>query len=267
MNFFKQINKNTLFKSKKSIFKIIAILVITIGLISSIANLFIPWPNSVGYSKDDSSTYDIGDMFFNWVCYFTTESNLFILISFIALWLRSDLENKKGTICSYNVTLAFCSYITITFLVYNLVLLPSKLPSNGLSWFETIVLHMIAPLLYIFYFIVLFDIKATDVNDSKNIAKISYKKFLIKDLYKFYIYPILWFIFVELRGLTRHFSRVDSKTGSGAYLYFFLDPFNELTFLIIIFFVVFVVNALLSIFYVCITNAKINKLNKKNKAT
>ena len=83
---------------------------------------------------------------------FTIQSNLLLLIFTTSFYAKMDSKIfKNNTLLIWIMT-----YITITFLGYNVVLLPAefKTSSNPLTpyeWFETILQHMLYPFLFVIY--------------------------------------------------------------------------------------------------------------------
>ncbi|AGM25069.1 Pr6Pr family membrane protein [Spiroplasma chrysopicola] len=151
---------------------------------------------------------------------FTCLSNLGILFWFIFSGIRHRYENKTK-IQSYPVALAGAVYITITFIIYNFLLLPTDpLPTSALGWITTVVDHMINPVAFVIYVIFLME----------NKTKVNLKQFFSKYFWKYIIVLIGYCLYAMIRGELRrmsgdHFTWTD---GNGVlhnrwFPYFFLN--------------------------------------------
>lgn len=125
--------------------------------------------------------------------YFTIQSNFFILVwlSLAVLW-RNDIE-KLNKICG-GIRGAVTLYITITFVVYGIVLAPLSHPT-GIGVFTNLIHHYVAPFLFIIDFL---------ITERKPYSW----KFIIPWL----VYPHLYLVFSII---------IEAVTGNP--IYFFLD--------------------------------------------
>ncbi len=265
----KNINDDFLINNKKQLnnwkfwYKLAGATVIIIGLLINIIFIFIEWPN---IPIETATTADLGDSLFNMFCYFTIQSNFFVLIWFLYVAFNPKKEGMQHSIGSPYATLSFTLYITITFLIYNLVLLPSGPPPTIHGWISTAFLHMIAPLMMIIYFCFFYEI-----NQKSTFKVIKIKNFLAKKIYLMYIYPTIWVPFVTLRSFFRLNSKIPSKENS-AFLYFFMDYRTEMfgipwiRFILIMLVVFFVLGLGLAILYQFIMTLNFKKqLHKGTK--
>lgn len=157
-------------------------------------------------------TQDKGDYILNYFSFFTIQTNIFV-----SLWLifAAIFYEQEGKINSrwfgQYMALAITTYITITGLVFNVMLLPTIINqlTTFYQWFTNVVQHMVVPIVMIIYFFMM----ARDHN-----SVLPTKQFWKKRMGYYYIYPIVWVIVMEIRGEFRW------QAGKvWAYQYFFLN--------------------------------------------
>lgn len=169
-------------------------------------------------SKTDMANYDIQSskyilglrlfiLFFGWLAFiidealggimvnefFTIQSNLFVLVwlSLAVLW-RNDIE--KMAKISGSIRGAVTLYITITFVVYGIVLAPLSHPT-GIDVFTNLIHHYIVPVLFIIDFLIT-----------------ERKQYNWKFIVPWLVYPHLYLVFSII---------IEAVTGTP--IYFFLD--------------------------------------------
>ncbi|WP_026389543.1 Pr6Pr family membrane protein [[Acholeplasma] multilocale] len=103
--------------------------------------------------------------------YFTTLSNVLIAVWLTYAAFAPQREGVKGLLSSKGAILT-ATYITITMLIYNLVLLPVGLMAgNGIEanwyWVNQFGLHLIMPLLFIAYAVFMMDHKNEELAKAK----------------------------------------------------------------------------------------------------
>lgn len=86
--------------------------------------------------------------------FFTIQSNIFVVIACLHLAIYHPYEGKIKT-TNFYVILPVATYITITSLVFNFMLMPTMLtsgkPMSASSWVENEILHTIGPILFVVY--------------------------------------------------------------------------------------------------------------------
>ena len=130
----------------------------------------------------------------NYFSYFTTQTNLMIDIWLTIAIIYANRENKPkilGSIPRGAITL----YITVTFLIFALILSDGSLP-QGLALYTNTVSHYILPIAFIFDWV---------ITETENKYEWLYDVYWIA-------YPILYLIYSLVRGAITNF-----------YPYFFLD--------------------------------------------
>ncbi|AHB36520.1 Pr6Pr family membrane protein [Spiroplasma apis] len=178
------------------------------------------------YNVIDGS--EIKDTYYNnyeiyTIDYFTT----FTLLSnvLVHVWLiYSGIKHKnegKTKLLSYTTANALATMITITFLVYNCVLIPvNGFPSSAFSVFTTLVDHAIVPVAFVIY--VLFFMTGKQ--------RVGYNEFFLKKFWIQFTLVLGYCIFAMVRGELRYanesyYSYLNSsgKVQNHLYPYFFLD--------------------------------------------
>lgn len=204
---------------------------------------------------------DKGDYTLSFLSFFHIQTNIMI-----ALWLFfsaffHDQEGKKESrwFNSY-ITLALTTYIIITSIIFNAFQLPNLINRTDFYfWFTIIVENIVAPIIMLFYY--LFFMK------KENNAVLSTKEYWHNYLVIYYVYPIVWLLFVLIRGEFRY------DAGKVlAYQYFFINIHKTTNcFPGWFWFTIFVVSLSLLIFIISTLfnwisyKQQINKLNDKNK--
>ncbi|AKU79765.1 Pr6Pr family membrane protein [Spiroplasma turonicum] len=176
------------------------------------------------FSRHDLDVYNFNYEIYS-LDYFTT----FTLISNVLcqIWLLwAAIQPKKegyNKFLSQTTALTFSVMITITFIVYNFILVPldTGFPTHPYDAFATVVNHIITPIAFIIYFIFFMNNKNT----------IILNQFFIK---KFWIQFVILFgycIFSLIKGELRYKSNSSlyEKPGGGNtwYPYFFLNIHNS----------------------------------------
>lgn len=155
---------------------------------------------------------DKGDYTLNFFSYFTVQTNIFVALWFVLSAIFHNQEGKKtskwfGPYMALGVT----TFITITGLIYNTMLLPTQTDQTGFYfWFTSCVEHMVTPIVMIVYFLAFMNKEKGSVFETK--------VFLKQELVIFYLYPIVWLVVMLIRGEFRH------QAGKAfAYQYFFIN--------------------------------------------
>ncbi|WP_338984317.1 Pr6Pr family membrane protein [Spiroplasma endosymbiont of Diplazon laetatorius] len=217
-------------------YKLVVAVLITVFLlemlIKGMINIGVP-KNNEEYSiwaifneKGDFIGHDYFGYVINYFSYFTIQSNILIVV-----WLMIGFfnHNKEGQIKPLQraLSLSVVTYITVTALIFNGLLLPQLLSSkqgreslDALWWVEQMVLHTVGPLAAVLYF--LFFMKQDLVFD--------FKKFIKHDFYKMAIYPVAYLAYALIRGelIYRSYgSNAPLAHHHSAYPYFFLEIHNK----------------------------------------
>lgn len=159
---------------------------------------------------------DKGDYTLNFLSYFTIQTNIFVALWFVLSAIFHNQEGKKtskwfGPYMALGVT----TFITITGVIYNTMLLPTQIDRTGFYfWFTSCVEHMVTPIVMIVYFLAF-------MNKEKG-SVLPTKEFLTKKLWMFYLYPVIWVLVMLIRGEFRY------QAGKVyAYQYFFINIHKE----------------------------------------
>ncbi|QHX36732.1 Pr6Pr family membrane protein [Spiroplasma sp. BIUS-1] len=150
----------------------------------------------------------------NFFSYFTIQTNILVAIWFFAAAF-SHKQEGLNFITKSKISYAVATYITITCLIYNFLLLPttlsmSKTGMDALTWTHQQILHTVVPILMVLY--VCFFIK----RDKTPTTKV----FIKNNWWIYMIYPLLYGVFALIRGEMRYIS---DKPVSTQYPYFFLN--------------------------------------------
>lgn len=155
---------------------------------------------------------DKGDYTLNFLSYFTIQTNIFVALWFVLSAIFHNKEGKKSSkwFGPY-VALGVTTFITITGVIYNTMLLPTQLGRTGFHfWYTTVVEHMVSPIVMIVYFLAFMNKEKGSVLETKG--------FLKEKLWLFYLYPIIWLVVMLIRGEFRY------QAGKAyAYQYFFIN--------------------------------------------
>ena len=126
--------------------------------------------------------------------FFTIQTNIFCL-SFMFLAAIFHKKEDKIWFLKNKIALMITIYITITFLIFNTMLLPlviaQNLFTNAYQWIDTIVMHVICPISFIYFYLRLFN------REQKINKNYLYKKQIPMTV----IYPLVWFIFNMLKSI------------------------------------------------------------------
>ncbi|WP_338956092.1 Pr6Pr family membrane protein [Spiroplasma endosymbiont of Polydrusus cervinus] len=153
----------------------------------------------------------------SWISYFTTQSNFLVLIWFLIAIIGHRHEGIIKPLKTY-FSLSVTVYITVTCLIYNFLLLPSILKNkdltwNAIRWAGQIMLHVVVPLLTIFYI----------VGFTKQSTLVSTRQFYQQKLGWYFLYPILYGVYGIIKGILCKYSGMHPNI---AYQYFFLQITN-----------------------------------------
>ncbi|AVP49156.1 Pr6Pr family membrane protein [Williamsoniiplasma luminosum] len=156
---------------------------------------------------------NFGDSTIQTFSYFTTLSNIAVGVWLLLAAFKPQNEGKKGFL-SYGMTLVVTTYITITMLIYNGMLLPQMLASGRnltpVGWLESVVEHMVMPLAFILYICFFF----------KSEVCYTKKQFMKKEWWKQLLVLAIYAIYIMVRGEMRY---QGGKPKSTQYPYFFMD--------------------------------------------
>lgn len=155
---------------------------------------------------------DWGDYSLNFFAFFTVQSNLAIAIWFLYAAIAHKKEGKTKLLGNTTVLL-LATYIGITAIVYNTMILPFSDVKDAVRWFFNIITHMLMPVLYIIYVIFFFHREEKLVDT---------KLFVKKQLPLFYIYPAVWSVITVIRGIFRH-----KASKLFQFPYFFIDFYHD----------------------------------------
>ncbi|AGR41155.1 Pr6Pr family membrane protein [Spiroplasma taiwanense] len=157
---------------------------------------------------------------------FTLLSNVFVQVWFLYAGFNHKNEGKTKFL-SHTTANSLATMITVTFLVYNFVLVPidTGFPKAHFDRYVTVVDHMITPIAFVIYVIFFM----------ANKEKISLNQFFIKKFWTQFTLVLGYCIFAMLRGELRYGSNSDLyyKEENGEvvrnifYPYFFLDVHHQ----------------------------------------
>ncbi|WP_339021760.1 Pr6Pr family membrane protein [Spiroplasma endosymbiont of Atherix ibis] len=179
------------------------------------------------WSKDEAGKvigYDYYGYVINFFSFFTIQSNILIVV-----WLLVGFfnHNKEGEIkiLKKSFSLSVITYITVTAIIFNFMLLPQVLASGdnnfgALWWVEQMVVHTLGPIAAVVYF--LFFMKQN--------LEFNFKKFIKKDFWIIAIYPVAYLIYTLSREelIYRSYGSDASLAHKHqAYQYFFLEIHNK----------------------------------------
>lgn len=165
--------------------------------------------------NDYSGNYEIYTIDF--LTTFTMLSNLFVLFWMLLAAIFYKKENDSKFL-SYNCALTAGVYITVTFIIYNFVLVPldTGFPSKPFDQYVTVVDHIITPIAFIIYLLILMPKKeAVNLNE-----------FFLKRFWVIFCLILGYCILTMLRGELRFRSSGTTYVGEGynlLYPYFFLN--------------------------------------------
>lgn len=104
--------------------------------------------HSIGYRADQGAT-DVGAFVVNFFSFFTIDSNVLaavaMLVGAVILLVARGAEPRWFTV----LRLAATTYMTVTFVVYNLLLRNVELPQGTTLWWSNELLHVVGPFLVI----------------------------------------------------------------------------------------------------------------------
>ncbi|PPE05183.1 Pr6Pr family membrane protein [Williamsoniiplasma lucivorax] len=168
--------------------------------------------NHGGVLTDYNIGVNFGDFTIHTFSFFTTLSNLAVGLWFLLAAFYPQNEGKKHYL-SYGSTLAVVTYITITLVIYNGILLPKaisiKKNMEAIVWIVSTFLHLVAPIVFIVYICYCFELDAR--YQDENIMKKQWPKLIL--------ILLIYAIYIMLRGEMRYRS---GKPVNTQYPYFFL---------------------------------------------
>lgn len=159
-------------------------------------------------------TQDKGDYTLNFVSFFTIQTNIMVVLwlIFSAIYHKQEGKTNSKWFGTY-MALGITTFITITFIVFNTMLLPTPAVLNQTTfffWFTNVIEHMVVPIIMIVYFVFF-------MNKEKG-SVLSNKMYWQKHLLIYYSYPIIWLFIMLVRGEFRY------QAGKvWAYQYFFIN--------------------------------------------
>ncbi|QHX35776.1 hypothetical protein STIUS_v1c02210 [Spiroplasma sp. TIUS-1] len=261
---FKKSNVNKFIKDWKFWFKLATMILIFVAIIwDLVVNISNPAKEWIYEYKPENNEgeptiiYNSTGAALSYLSFFTVQSNLLV-----AFWLMISLIKQEGDhkLLTTKVSIFVATYITITMLIFNLVLLPELCisepktsdihPSNwkGTTWFKQMTLHLVGPLLFIFY--ILFFMKTDEAKGTK--------EFLKNDSLKVMYYPIVYGIYILIRAEIRIAMGMPT-TGTSTYPYFFMNLRESWYFFIMIVFILIGLCIGLSTLYNLIISKRINQ--------
>ncbi|AUM62703.1 Pr6Pr family membrane protein [Spiroplasma monobiae] len=180
--------------------------------------------NTIGEDgKVEILGYDYFGYVINFFSFFTIQSNILIAVWMFVGFLN---HNKEGQIklLQKAFSLSVVTYITVTALIFNGMLLPQVLATGkefgALWWVEQMVVHTFGPIAAVVYFLLFM----------KQELEFNFKKFISRDFLFLAIYPVIYLIGSLLKGemIYRAYGG-DSVLARKhqAYPYFFLEIHNK----------------------------------------
>lgn len=124
----------------------------------------------------------------------------------------------------------------------------------AIYWISTTVQHWVCPVIFIIYFCILVEKEF-----------INYKDFCLQKLYKFYLHPIFYTIFIAVRQGVLLLTPVDEKLwnysvpANNYYVPYFFQDFRHLEYYILYLLVLSIIIALLITFVVNLNNLLVNR--------
>lgn len=235
-------------------------------------------PNSKGeylwafqnITNDGNTTinYDYSGFTVYFFSFFTIQSNLLVAIWFLAAAFTHSNEGKNFFTRHY-FSIGVATYISITSLIFNFVLLPPAISQNQVSgwgatgWIQNEWLHTFGPIALVLY-VVLF-LNKDEILDNKTFWKLKNWKYIL--------YPLCYGVYILIRGELRYRS---GKMAATQYPYFFLEihknggdagyPIKGLPIPGWVWFIIVVIIiAAISLGFATLYNFAANKLNKNKK--
>lgn len=159
--------------------------------------------HSLAYRADQGAT-DVGGFLVNFFSFFTIESNVLsvvtLLIGAVLLLVSSGPEARWFTI----LRLAATTYMTVTFVVYNLLLRGVELPQGTTLEWSNEILHVVGPLYVIL-----------DWLFAPGRGRLDWRH-----IWVVVVFPIVWAGYTLIRGPLV----TEELTGANWYPYPFLNP-------------------------------------------
>lgn len=209
--------------------------------------------SAIYFPIDVAKKLDYGERVSHYYSFFTTQTNYFVAIYF-AVFLY--YYHFKKTVFIFQVRLASTVYITITMIIFWTGIFTQVKDIDqydSYHWINTIILHLIMPIIMIINFIIV-----------SGKEKIFINKWHHNYLWIIALYPIVYSIIILIRG---HLRYLDNKPDDTWYPYYFFNVNQSYGWLIasgaivVIFSLVFG----LQYFYIWINNIKFKKNQKKQK--
>ena len=213
-------------------------------------------PDALNYYSIDGNTFSM-----NYFSFFTIQSCL--ILGFY--WIFSGLFHHKINqwwVLKNKFALAVVTYISVTCIIYNTILLPARVHNklSSLSWFSEMWEHAVFPVFSILYYLFF----------SKVRTQTNLKPYMKKEWWWLIIYPLAWLVFALVKGsLTKYnnwIAKTYPKSNIQYFNYFFIDltghkwglP-NWVWFIVAFFIVLFIIGGLSTLYLLII-----NKLLKSN---
>ncbi|WP_162649416.1 hypothetical protein [Spiroplasma sp. TIUS-1] len=169
-------------------------------------------------SNGNLNGYDYAGFTIFYFTFFTSQSNIFVI-----LWcLISVIKwNKKSITDNDLLTYAIATYITITMLIFQTMLFPLSFIKNSegemaisswrfINWFTQESLHLIGPLMFIIFVLIVRQKSST----------IDTKTLVTKKIWVSFTYPLIWGIGELIRG---EFYYQSNRPVGTQYHYFFMN--------------------------------------------
>jgi len=131
----------------------------------------------------------------SWISFFTTQTNVLVFGWFLIAVIRHRQEGIIKPLRSY-FSLSVAVYITVTCLIYNILLLLTALSNKnlvwtGCHWSAQLILHTFVPILTVIYVVVF----------AKHSTLVTTKLFYRQKLGWYLIYPFVYGIYGIVKGI------------------------------------------------------------------
>ncbi|WP_339022537.1 Pr6Pr family membrane protein [Spiroplasma endosymbiont of Crioceris asparagi] len=207
--------------------------------------------------KNFYSQYDYSSLVVHYFSFFTTQSNMLVCGWLFYSAFNHDKEGKKKLL-NINFSVAVATYISVTSLIFNFMLLPvemfkehsdPKYPGNWSfsNWTCSEILHTIGPIATVVYILLFMNFEN---------HCLSTKLYLKKQFPKILVYPLIYGIYILIRNEIRVASNKPRVTNTP---YFFMDVRqNIIWFFLSLMIIVFILISF-SILYNFVIKKRLNK--------
>lgn len=235
-------------KNNKIFFSILFLIIILVGFLVTDLVFTISYPKLSGSPNIVSATERLSIYF----SYFTTQTN-YLVVFYLFFTLLVERIDKKFKI-NLNLLLAITVYITVTMFVFWTGLIGDILETGmknygsiSYAWINTIILHLIVPILMITYFVL--------ISGKNRISYLTYYKLYI---WLILVYPVLYLTAVMIRGDLRYYQGYHPAT---CFPYFFLNYHQNGTLVFgLAIFLILVFILLLIHLYIWVNNSRYKKV-------